>query len=119
MLDATSPARIVGGGGWARTLARVLGVGIVLLFVNAVIFYLPFFYLSENRNPALLWLLVPLGVLIAPAYGWMEYRAARQRNQSRPARAAKIAAIFILVVNVLLLASAWLFYWTFEHGGIP
>ena len=118
MLETMSFARVIGGGGWVRTAARVLGVGIVLFFVNAVIFYLPFLLLSENRNPALLWVLIPIGVVIAPGYGWIAYRAARQRNQSRPARAAKIAAMFILVVNVLLLAWVWLFYWTFEHGGI-
>ncbi len=118
MLDAMRLAGVIGGGGWVRTAARVLGVGVVLFFVNAVTDYLPFLLLSEKRNPALLWPLIPVAILIAPAYGWMEYRAARRRNQGGPARAAKIAAIFILVVNVLLLAWVWLFYWTFEHGGI-
>ena len=59
MLDTMTSTRVIGGGGWGRSGARVVGVGIILLFVNAVIFYLPFFYLSENRNPGLLWLLCP------------------------------------------------------------
>lgn len=110
-------ARVTGGGGWVRTAARVLGVGIVSSFVNAVIFYVALLFLYEKRYPWLLWL-IPVAIVFAPAYGWMDYRAARQRNQSGPARAARIAAIFILVVNVLLLTWLWLFFYGIEHWGI-
>ena len=113
-----SHARVIGGGGWVRTAARVFGVGILSLFVNAVIFYLAFLSLYEKRNSVLLWLLIPVAVLIGPVYGRMEYRAAQYRAQRSAARAAKIVAILILVANAVLLAWVWLFYWTFEHVGI-
>ena len=117
MLDTMNTARVIGGGGGVRTAARVLGVGIVSTFVNAVIFYVALLFLYEKRDPWLLWL-IPVAIVSAPAYGWMEYRAARQRNQSRPTRAAKVAAIFILAANVLLLACVWLFAYGIEHWGI-
>lgn len=110
-------ARVAGGGGWVRTAARVLGVGIVSSFVNAVIVYVALLFLYEKHDPWLLWL-IPVAIVIAPAYGWMEYRAAHRRNQSRPARAAKVAAIFILAGNVLLLAWVWLVFYGIEHWGI-
>ncbi len=76
-----------------------------------------FLFLYGKHIPWLL-CLIPVAVLNAPAYGWIEYRAARQRNQSMPARAAKIVAIFILVANSLLLAWAWSAFYGIEHWGV-
>lgn len=105
MLDTMSPARVIGGGGWGRTAARVLGIWILSLFAFPAIFL---GFVFDQHSPVLLWLLMPVAVLIAPAYGWREYRAARQQDQSRAARAAKMVAILVLVTNAAVLAITWL-----------
>ena len=115
-----SAVQVIGGGGWVRTAARVLGVGLLSFFINGVICwaYFDFLLFDKQHSPLLQWLVVPIALLIAPAYGWMEYRAAHQRNQSSAARAAKIAAIFVLVINGAILALFWSMYYTFKYGGI-
>ena len=106
MLDTMSPARVIGGRDWVGTVARIIGLWIIALFAFAAIFLGLLF--SEHSRPVLVWLLIPVAVLIAPAYGWREYQAARQRNQRKVARSAKIVAIVLLVINAAILAAVWL-----------
>lgn len=114
MPHTMSDPQIIASGGWGRTAARVLGLGVASFFVNAVVFLSLLF--TDQHLGALPWLVIPIAVLISPAYGWMEYRAARQRNRYRAARAAKIAAIFVLVVNGVLFAWVWLAADALKHG---
>lgn len=119
MFDTMRPGWVIGGGGWVRTAARVLGVGILSFLANGVIVWMYFgFIIDEEHSPVWQWLVIPVAILIGPAYGWMECRAARQRNQNSPARAAKIAAIFVLMINGVILALFWLLYEAFKQGRV-